>query len=136
MGKAKYNAVSMKGRYEIKDSQMTPGPGAYSSDSSSKAPAYSIRSRPNDTREMTTTPGPGAYAVKGTVGTSPGKSFAGRHDLKSNEANPGPGAYNTVGGVGGKGGAPAYTMRIRPDDPKAMTSNPGPGETYFLHCTL
>jgi hypothetical protein len=39
----------MKGRYEIKDSQQTPGPGAYASNNQNKGPSITMALRGKST---------------------------------------------------------------------------------------
>jgi len=93
-------AFSMKGRHEIKDSKVVPGPGAYQPGNMKQSTMYSIR------------------------GGKPGRAFGG----EGSKDTPGPGAYGSPDPKRGRQ-KPAFTIRARVSPPKQATEVPGPG-TY------
>jgi hypothetical protein len=119
------------------DFERSPGPCAYAVPASagkSKAPSYSMKSRP--TRKETSqidNPGPTAYSIKSlfevNVSKKKGSTLQGRTKMVHEfYRSPGPGAYS-VPPASGKRRAPAFSIKSRPTRKfTSVVDNPGPGQ--------
>mmetsp|Transcript_14375 Transcript_14375/g.36745 ORF Transcript_14375/g.36745 Transcript_14375/m.36745 type:complete len:236 (-) Transcript_14375:116-823(-) len=113
----------------------TPGPGAYSEVSSSKAsrlsqsPSHSFGTAARDYRGNVSSPGPGQYSPEETRRPSSAQYGFGssqRNGLRGSPkaSNPGPGAYHHQGRIGDEG--PTYHIASRREG-KKPSEVPGPG---------
>eukprot|EP00277_Geminigera_cryophila_P041439 CAMPEP_0173094756 /NCGR_PEP_ID=MMETSP1102-20130122/31311_1 /TAXON_ID=49646 /ORGANISM="Geminigera sp., Strain Caron Lab Isolate" /LENGTH=271 /DNA_ID=CAMNT_0013984095 /DNA_START=41 /DNA_END=856 /DNA_ORIENTATION=- len=123
----------------------TPGPGAYSPNSSMMhaAPRYSLSPRRNHLDHMAFVPGPGAYDPNNPAHKPRGVSLGQRINVYGvNTVTPGPAAYNVddatglsrgsgsnVGTKGGRRGAPSWSFGLKAGAGAMGVSlgTPGPG---------
>ena len=87
------------------------------------APAFSLRSRHGENKNVNDSPGPGAYILPERA--QHGLSISGRWAEKETTESPGPGAYDARENPGQKT-APAFSLRSRHQETGAETAGPGP----------
>jgi len=142
-GKDGTQHYSLYGRQRDANLFKTPGPGAYSPETSGpmahfRHPAYSFGTR-NRHRRNDNTPAPNNYSLPGMIGKTvqsskmqmPSYTLSGRQKTGSFAEDlakaPGPGTYNTTDPNLYRDKAPLYSMTSRNIMPGDTTQKPGPG---------